>query len=175
MSSPKTGRRLLLPSLSDWLFAALIAWLFIAGSGWSTLLADGDTGWHIRTGEYILDNHRLPEADLFSFSRAGERHKRRPHAAVRHVGRRQIKPLGRLHLQVQRQGQEDWPGGRRERHLDRPPHGTQHGAKEGDHVARRVEGEPTALTGHRRLCTDLPPSRTGSSARACSQDSRPLR
>lgn len=73
MSPFETGRRFLLPSLSDWLFAALIAWLFIAGSGWSTLLADGDTGWHIRTGEYILDNGRLPQADLFSFSRAGER------------------------------------------------------------------------------------------------------
>ncbi|MGE5567870.1 MAG: hypothetical protein ACM3S5_02430 [Rhodospirillales bacterium] len=73
MSSSEAVRRLPLPSLSDWLFAALIAWLFIAGSGWSTLLADGDTGWHIRTGEYILDNRRLPEADLFSFSRAGER------------------------------------------------------------------------------------------------------
>ncbi len=73
MSSIETGRRFLLPSLSDWLFAALIAWLFIAGSGWSALLADGDTGWHIRTGEYILDNRRLPDADLFSFSRPGER------------------------------------------------------------------------------------------------------
>ncbi len=73
MSSIDAGRRFWLPSLSDWLFAALIAWLFIAGSGWSTLLADGDTGWHIRTGEYILDNRRLPDADLFSFSRAGER------------------------------------------------------------------------------------------------------
>lgn len=73
MNAIETGRRVLLPSLSDWLFAALIAWLFIAGSGWNTLLADGDTGWHIRTGEYILDNRRLPDADLFSFSRAGER------------------------------------------------------------------------------------------------------
>jgi hypothetical protein len=69
----ESGRRGWLPSLSDWLFAALIAWLFIAGSGWSALLADGDTGWHIRTGEYILDNLRLPDSDLFSFSRAGER------------------------------------------------------------------------------------------------------
>jgi len=65
-------RGLVLPSLSDCLFAALIGWLFLAGSGWSVLLADGDTGWHIRTGEFILDHRRLPESDLFSFSRAGE-------------------------------------------------------------------------------------------------------
>jgi hypothetical protein len=66
-------RALALPSLSDWLFAALVGWLFIAGSGWSALLADGDTGWHIRTGEFILDHQRLPESDLFSFTRPGER------------------------------------------------------------------------------------------------------
>lgn len=65
-------RELLLPSFSDWLFAALLGWLFIAGSGWSVLLADGDTGWHIRAGEFILDQARLPASDLFSFTRAGE-------------------------------------------------------------------------------------------------------
>jgi len=33
---------------------------------------DGDTGWHIRTGEYILAHHTVPVADLFSFSKAGQ-------------------------------------------------------------------------------------------------------
>ncbi len=32
---------------------------------------DGDTGWHIRTGEYILRQHAVPRIDLFSFSRPG--------------------------------------------------------------------------------------------------------
>ena len=32
---------------------------------------DGDTGWHIRTGEYILDHGVIPAHDLFSFSRPG--------------------------------------------------------------------------------------------------------
>jgi len=32
---------------------------------------DGDTGWHIRTGEYILAHHAVPTQDLFSFSRPG--------------------------------------------------------------------------------------------------------
>ncbi len=64
-------RRLLVPSHSDWLFGALMVWLFVAGSGWQVLLADGDTGWHIRAGEYILDSGRVPRTDLFSFSKAG--------------------------------------------------------------------------------------------------------
>ncbi len=64
--------RLLLPSLSDWLFLALIVWLFVSGSGWAVLLADGDTGWHIRAGELIL-SEGLPATDPFSFTKTGER------------------------------------------------------------------------------------------------------
>jgi hypothetical protein len=61
-----------LPSLSDLLFIALIVWLFLAGPfGWKGLLSDGDVGWHIRTGEYILDHHSVPRADLYSFSKPG--------------------------------------------------------------------------------------------------------
>jgi hypothetical protein len=49
-----------------------MVWLFIWGvSGWATLLGDGDTGWHIRTGQYILQHHTVPTRDLFSFSRPG--------------------------------------------------------------------------------------------------------
>ena len=39
--------------------------------GWSGLLADADAGWHIRTGEYILDNHTVPYQDLYLFSKPG--------------------------------------------------------------------------------------------------------
>jgi hypothetical protein len=63
---------LALPSFSDWFFVAVIAWLFATGSGWEALLADGDTGWHIRAGEIILDSG-LPGRDPFSFTRSGER------------------------------------------------------------------------------------------------------
>lgn len=64
--------RLLTPSFSDFFFIALILWLFVWGaSGWISLLGDGDTGWHIRTGQYILEHHRVPTEDLFSFSRPG--------------------------------------------------------------------------------------------------------
>lgn len=62
----------LLPSLPDLVFVAFLAWLFAAGEfGWMGLLSDGDTGWHIRTGEFILDHWRVPTLDLFSSSKAG--------------------------------------------------------------------------------------------------------
>jgi hypothetical protein len=64
--------RALAPSMSDLFFIALVSWLFIFGaSGWKSLLGDGDTGWHIRTGQYILAHHAVPTQDLFSFSRPG--------------------------------------------------------------------------------------------------------
>lgn len=64
--------RAIAPSFTDCFFMALLAWLFVCGpGGWKALLGDADTGWHIRTGEYILANHAVPTHDLFSFSRAG--------------------------------------------------------------------------------------------------------
>jgi hypothetical protein len=64
--------RWLVPSLSDLFFAALFIWLFIiVPGGWNSLLVDGDTGWHIRTGEYILDHASVPRVDLFSFTKPG--------------------------------------------------------------------------------------------------------
>src|SRR5579863_3105836 len=71
-ASVRSLPRWLLPSLSDCLFLAILLWVFAAGSGWSVLLSDGDTGWHIRTGEYILNTHSVPAHDLFSFSKAGD-------------------------------------------------------------------------------------------------------
>lgn len=62
--------RALTPSFADIFFVALLAWLFICGAnGWKSLLGDGDTGWHIRTGQYILAHHAVPSHDLFSFSK----------------------------------------------------------------------------------------------------------
>ena len=60
------------PSFADLLLVSLIAWLFVAGEGWTVLLADGDTGWHIRTGDWILQTRSIPTHDIFSFSRSGE-------------------------------------------------------------------------------------------------------
>src|ERR1700722_6384803 len=65
--------RLLIPSLSDLFFLAILVWLFMSSgaSGWQGLLADADAGWHIRTGQYILDHHAVPRQDLYSFSKPG--------------------------------------------------------------------------------------------------------
>lgn len=68
----KRWARLVIPSISDLFFLALVIWLFLSGAaGWQGLLVDGDVGWHIRTGEYILDNHAVPRHDLFSWSKPG--------------------------------------------------------------------------------------------------------
>ncbi len=61
------------PSFLDVVLAALMAWLFVLRPrGWNVLLADVDPGWHIRTGDWILANRRIPTQDLFSFTKAGE-------------------------------------------------------------------------------------------------------
>src|SRR5260370_3539348 len=41
------------------------------GFGWQQLLLDGDTGWHIRTGDYIISHGAVPHVDLFSWSMPG--------------------------------------------------------------------------------------------------------
>ena len=63
--------RLLIPSLSDLFFVAVLCWLFLGAFGWTALLADGDVGWHIRSGEYILNHQAVPRQDLYSFSKPG--------------------------------------------------------------------------------------------------------
>src|SRR5256885_5265788 len=61
-----------LPSLTDFAFLMPMAFLFGRMDGVKTLLSDCDTGWHIRTGEWILANHRAPAHDIFSFSKPGD-------------------------------------------------------------------------------------------------------
>jgi hypothetical protein len=62
-------RRILTPSLLDIFFATLLLTAFAHQQGLRSLLADGDTGWHIRTGELVLATGHAPVADPFSFSR----------------------------------------------------------------------------------------------------------
>lgn len=74
---PEVGARnrwvqVLVPTLTDFLFISFFMWIFATGAGWMTLLADGDTGFHIRTGDYILQTGTVPKTDIFSFSKAGE-------------------------------------------------------------------------------------------------------
>jgi hypothetical protein len=65
-------RRLLAPSVIDVFFCAMLAVLVVRPGGPQALLADGDTGWHIRTGQIILAGGGVPQADPFSFSRPGQ-------------------------------------------------------------------------------------------------------
>jgi len=62
----------LLPSLTDVAFLLPVAFLFLYLDGARTLLGDGDTGWHVRTGEWMLQNGRVPHTDLFSYTKPGQ-------------------------------------------------------------------------------------------------------
>jgi len=65
-------RKLLAPSLPDILFAVLLLSLVVRPQALEQLLRDGDTGWHIRTGEMVLQTHHVPHADPFSFTRPNQ-------------------------------------------------------------------------------------------------------
>ena len=62
----------LVPSLSDLAFLMPVLVLFWCTTGIPWLLTDSDTGWHIRTGEWILKNGQIPATDLFSFTKFGQ-------------------------------------------------------------------------------------------------------
>ena len=57
--------RFLLPSISEMVF--LSVFLLLALQHGQALLRDGDTGYHIRAGEFIIQNWTIPERDIFSF------------------------------------------------------------------------------------------------------------
>src|SRR5438445_10801959 len=61
----------LMPSLTDIAFLMPVMFLFTRMEGVRSLLGDGDTGWHIRTGQWILANRNVPHQDIFSFSMPG--------------------------------------------------------------------------------------------------------
>lgn len=54
-----------IPSIADLIFCSILLTLFFSAN--SGLLGDGDTGYHIRAGEYILRNWSVPKQDIFSF------------------------------------------------------------------------------------------------------------
>ena len=62
----------LMPCLTDIAFLLPAGLLFCKLGGTKTLFADGDTGWHIRTGEWILQHGRVPTQDLFSYTKPGQ-------------------------------------------------------------------------------------------------------
>jgi hypothetical protein len=62
----------LMPSLADVAFLLPLIFVFGGMNGVSTMLGDGDTGWHVRTGQWILAHHQVPRQDMFSFTRPGQ-------------------------------------------------------------------------------------------------------
>jgi hypothetical protein len=58
-----------LPSMLDFAFLMPIVFLFGRLGGMQEILADGDTGWHIRAGEWIAAHHAVPSHDIFSYSK----------------------------------------------------------------------------------------------------------
>ena len=67
----KASLAVLKPSMADWIFVSLLVWLFFGAAAATSLLSDGDTGWHIRTGEYVLETGDFPREDLFAFTMEG--------------------------------------------------------------------------------------------------------
>jgi hypothetical protein len=56
----------LIPSLADIFFICIFLYLCLSEGG-GGLLGDGDTGYHIRAGEFILDTLSIPRQDIFSY------------------------------------------------------------------------------------------------------------
>lgn len=70
-ASPAAWSRLAIPSMGDLVFVALFLGLS-TGPLSVSLLGDGGTGWHIRTGEWIWAHHAIPRVDLFSSTMEGK-------------------------------------------------------------------------------------------------------
>ena len=62
----------LMPSLTDVAFLLPLILLFGGLEGVRNMLGDGDTGWHIRIGDWILAHRQVPQQDMFSFTKPGQ-------------------------------------------------------------------------------------------------------
>jgi hypothetical protein len=65
MGNERPFRARLTPSIADIFFISITFFLFFQSK--AKLLGDGDTGYHIRAGEYIIRTHSVPKYDLFSY------------------------------------------------------------------------------------------------------------
>jgi hypothetical protein len=61
-----------MPCLTDLAFLLPVFFLFGRLPGTRILFGDSDTGWHIRTGEWILAHRIVPNHDLFSFTKSNQ-------------------------------------------------------------------------------------------------------
>ena len=70
-NAPRGWLRSAIPPAADLVFVVLLGGLS-TGPLSIALLGDGGTGWHIRTGEWILKTHSVPRVDLFSTTMEGK-------------------------------------------------------------------------------------------------------
>ncbi len=61
-----------MPDLAAAIAVVTLAYCVFVFDGGTQLFRDSDSGWHIRSGEWILAHHSLPREDPYSFSRAGQ-------------------------------------------------------------------------------------------------------
>jgi hypothetical protein len=64
--------RVLRPDLSLVAASVTLFYCLFLFQGYQSLFRDSDAGWHIRTGEAILQTGTLPRTDPYSFTRAGQ-------------------------------------------------------------------------------------------------------
>ncbi|MBL8229310.1 MAG: hypothetical protein JNL98_12560 [Bryobacterales bacterium] len=64
--------RVLLPDAAMVVAVFALFYGVLAGDGPQRFFRDSDTGWHIRTGESILDRGSLPRSDPYSFTMSGK-------------------------------------------------------------------------------------------------------
>jgi hypothetical protein len=60
----RPARFALIPSIADMFFVTILLLVFFSDK--ASLLGDGDTGYHVRAGEYIIRNLSIPKYDIFS-------------------------------------------------------------------------------------------------------------
>ena len=61
----------LMPSMTDVAFLLPLILLFGGLEGVRNMLGDGDTGWHVRIGDWMLAHGQVPRQDMFSFTKPG--------------------------------------------------------------------------------------------------------
>ncbi|MBI3282182.1 MAG: hypothetical protein HYZ57_20370 [Acidobacteria bacterium] len=66
-----TLARWVVPDLALWISLITLFYCLFLFDGTQNLFRDSDTGWHIRTGEAMLDGSGLPRSDPYSLLRSG--------------------------------------------------------------------------------------------------------
>src|SRR5512140_232153 len=61
-----------LPSLTDVAFILPLLFLLCFNDSGISRMLEGDTGWHVRAGDWMRVHGQVPTTDIFSFSKEGE-------------------------------------------------------------------------------------------------------